>query len=286
MSAINGNTTVVGVIGDPISHTRSPAMHNAAIRSLGLNWVYVPFHVTPENLPSAVAGFRASGVRGINATIPHKEALIPLVDKMSPEAEFVGAINTLVFEEDGRIYGDNTDARGFLRAMEEVGFPSPKGSKVVVMGAGGASRAVVAALARAGASEIVVANRTASKAHRLADELSDRMGVTACGCGLDSAGLLKAAEGSALLVNTTSAGMHTHDALSLPDELFAPTMRVYDIIYAPPETPLLRQAANRGCQTLNGLGMLVHQGAIALELWSGKTAPVEVMRDALIESLA
>ncbi|MEO2006031.1 MAG: shikimate dehydrogenase, partial [Candidatus Poribacteria bacterium] len=139
---ITGGTQIAGVIGDPISHTRSPAMHNAAFAAVGLDWVYLPFHVTVQNLKGAVEGFRATGVRGINATVPHKPALLELVDYMSDEASFIGAINTLIFEPDGRVRGDNTDARGFLAAMRDHQVVVPRGQKVVVLGAGGAARAV------------------------------------------------------------------------------------------------------------------------------------------------
>lgn len=282
---VTGGTQVAGVIGDPISHTRSPAMHNAAFAAVGLDWVYVPFHVTAENLEAAVAGFRATGVRGINATVPHKPALLELVDCASDEASFIGAINTLIFEPDGRVRGDNTDARGFLAAMQDHDVTIPSGEKVVVLGAGGAARAVVAALGGAGASEIVVVNRTESRARDLAARASRRMGVAARGCSLTSAALREALSGAAMLVNTTSGGMHGSTPLTVNPDLLRPPLVVYDIVYSPPETDLLRAASANGCDVLNGLSMLVHQAAIAFECWTGVPAPVEVMRDALVASL-
>ena len=282
---VTGGTQIAGVIGDPISHTRSPAMHNAAFSAVGLDWVYVPFHVTAENLKSAVEGFRATGVRGINATVPHKPALLELVDHMSEEASFVGAINTLVFEPDGRIRGDNTDARGFLAAMRDHQVAVPSGEKVVVLGAGGAARAVVAALGGAGVSEIVVVNRTEARAHDLAARASGRMGVAARGCGLTSGSLREALSGAAMFVNTTSGGMHGSTPLTVDTDLLRPPLVVYDIVYSPPETDLLRAASANGCEVLNGLSMLVHQAAIAFEGWTGVPAPVEVMREALVASL-
>lgn len=286
---ITGRTQIAGVIGDPISHTRSPAMHNAAFAALGLDWVYVPFHVTAEDLKSAIAGFRAAGVRGINATVPHKPALLNMVDSMSDEASFIGAINTLTFEPggepDGRVRGDNTDARGFLAAMQDHDIAVPDGERVVVLGAGGAARAVVAALGSVGVSEIVIVNRTESRALDLAARARDRMGVAARGCPLTSDSLEEALPSAAMLVNTTSGGMHGSTPLDVDGRLLAPPLVVYDIVYSPPETDLLRAAAANGCDVLNGLSMLVHQAAIAFECWTGASAPVDVMRDALVASL-
>jgi len=283
---ITGHTQVVGVIGDPITHTRSPAMHNAAFAALGLDWVYVPFHVRPANLADAIRGFRAAGVRGVNATIPHKEPLVSLVDALSAEAEFVGAVNTLVFERDGTIFGDNTDARGFLAALVEGGLPLPRNERVVVLGAGGAARAVVAALVSAGVKEIVVANRTRERAQRLTEEIRTRTGVESRAVPLDNETLAPILRESALLVNTTSAGMTGNESLTLRGDLLYPPLAVYDVIYSPPETPLLKAAAANGCRVLNGVGMLVHQGVIAFERWTGVAPPVEVMRSALMSSLS
>ncbi len=282
---ITGATRIAGVIGDPISHTRSPAMHNAAFAALDLDWVYVPFHVFAENLKSAVEGFRATGVRGINATVPHKPALLELVDGMSDEASFIGAINTLIFEPDGRVLGENTDARGFIAAMDDHGVAAPAGEKVVVLGAGGAARAVVAALGGAGVSDIVIVNRTESRAQALAARARDRMGLTARSGPLTPESLRDALEGAAMLVNTTSGGMHGLAPLQVDAGLLAPPLVVYDIVYSPPETALLKAASANGCDTLNGLSMLVHQAAIAFESWTGESAPVDVMRDALVASL-
>jgi|SaaInl4_135m_RNA_FD_contig_41_1615051_length_1584_multi_4_in_0_out_0_2 shikimate dehydrogenase len=282
---ITGATQITGVIGDPISHTRSPAMHNAAFAALGLDWVYVPFHVSAENLKGAVEGFRATGVRGINATVPHKPALLELVDGMTDEASFIGAINTLTFEPDGRVLGENTDARGFIAAMDDHGVSAPAGEKVVVLGAGGAARAVVAALGGAGVSEIVIVNRTEARAESLAARARDRMGVTARSGPLTPEALREALTDASMLVNTTSGGMHGATPLQVDGSLLTPPLVVYDIVYSPPETDLLRAASANGCNTLNGLSMLVHQAAIAFESWTGEPAPVDVMRDALVASL-
>jgi shikimate dehydrogenase len=282
---ITGHTQIVGVIGDPITHTRSPAMHNAAFTALGMDWVYVPFHVRAADLGDAVRGFRATGIRGINATIPHKEPLVSLVDSLSAEAEFIGAVNTLVFERDGSIHGDNTDARGFLASLFEGGMPAPRNERVVVLGAGGAARAVVAALVDAGVKEIVIANRTPARAERLAEEISARTRVHSRVVPLADDALMRVLRESALLVNTTSAGMVGKEPLTLRGDLLYPPLAVCDVVYTPPETPLLKAAAANGCRVLNGVGMLMHQGAIAFERWTGVAPPVEVMRTALRASL-
>lgn len=279
---ITGKTQLVGVIGYPVSHTLSPAMHNAAIAELGLDWVYAPFPVAPDRLPEAVRGLQAVGARGFNATIPHKESLLPLLDEVSGEAAFIGAVNTVLFHEDGRSIGYNTDAEGFLRAMDESGIAPPEGEKAAVMGAGGAARAVAAALAKAKAREIVIVNRTFEKAEALAAEADAAIGVSARAEPLTEAGIASALDGTALLVNATSAGMDGSAGLPIDADALRPPLAVYDIVYSPPQTGLLKTAAQNGCKTLNGLGMLTHQGAIALERWTGLKAPVETMRQALL----
>ena len=283
--SITGKTQIVGVVGYPVSHTLSPAMHNAALRELGLDWVYVPFSAPPERLPDAVRGLQAVGARGFNATIPHKERLLPLLDRVSEEAAFIGAVNTVVFEERGVSVGYNTDAEGFLRALDESGIARPAGGKAVVLGAGGAARAVTAALAQADAREIALVNRTLSKAEALAAAAQEKMGLPARAFPLTEAGVMSALEGASLLVNATSAGMDGADRLPIPPSALRPPLAVYDIVYSPPETGLLKAAARNGCKTLNGLGMLAHQGAIALERWTGAPAPVETMRRTLEASI-
>jgi len=205
---ITGKTKIVGVIGDPVEHSRSPQMHNAAFAKLGLDYVYVPFHIRPDDLHAAIEGFKAINVVGINITIPHKQEVIPFVDELSREAELIGAVNTLIFSQ-GKIAGDNTDAPGFLQAMQETGLNIPKGESAVVIGAGGSARAVVVALALAGLQSITIANRTVSKAIALASDLSDKTGVPMEGMGLDNPHLPDAVAISTLVVNTASASMDT-----------------------------------------------------------------------------
>jgi shikimate dehydrogenase len=284
MMQITGMTKIVGVIGDPVEHSRSPQMHNAAFVELGLNYVYVPFHIQPDALPAAIEGFKAINVIGLNVTIPHKQAVIPFLDEISREVELIGAVNTLVFE-DGRIKGDNTDGSGFLEGMRETGLELPQGVPALVIGAGGSARAVVVALSSIGLEPIFIVNRTISKAIKLANDLSDKINASIHGIGLDDPQLANIVNSVALLVNTASVGMDISKPPLINAEWLRPQTAVYDIVYTPPETRLLLAAAERGCHTIQGLGMLVHQGAIAFEKWTKVTPPVKTMKQVLQQAL-
>lgn len=279
---LTGHTRIVGVIGDPVAHSRSPQMHNAAFAKAGLDYVYVPFHVRPDDLAAAIAGFKAINVVGINVTLPHKQAVIPFLTSISREAELIGAVNTLTFV-DGNIHGDNTDAPGVLQALDEDGNTSgtPVGEKVVVLGAGGAARAVVVALALRGVAAITIANRTVEKAVSLATEMDQKTGVSMQGMGLTDERLPLSVRESKLLVNTATISMDVTHPLLISAAWLQPNTIVYDIVYTPPVTPLMQAATERGCQTLGGIGMLVHQGAIAFEKWTGVAPCIETMRQAL-----
>ena len=278
---LTGHTRVVGVIGDPIEHSRSPQMHNAAFAKAGLDYVYVPFHVRSDELAQAIAGFKALNVVGINVTLPHKQAVIPYLTSISREAELIGAVNTLTFLEDG-IHGDNTDAPGVLRALEENGALSiPVGEDVVVLGAGGAARAVVVAFALAGVASITIANRTTEKAIALAAEMQRKTNVPMQGMGLTDTRVSAAVRQSTLLVNTATASMDLTQPLLISVDWLQPNAIVYDIVYTPPVTPFMAAAAERGCQTLGGIGMLIHQGAIAFEKWTGVAPCTQTMQQAL-----
>ena len=277
---ITGHTKIVGIIGAPIEHSRSPQIHNAAIAALGLDYVYVPFHVQPDNLGAAIKGFKAANIIGINVTIPHKQNVIPYLDELSREATLIGAVNTLIFR-DGTISGENTDAPGFLQAMQEDGHEVPQGGSAVIIGAGGSARAIVVALALAGVQTICITNRTISRAVALATDLSAKTDASIYGIGLDDPQLPDAVGTSQLIVNTASTSMDVSHPLLIDPEWLAPQSIVYDIVYTPPETRLLQAAAEKGCHTIGGLGMLVHQGAIAFERWTGVNPPVETMRQAL-----
>lgn len=281
MPVISARTAVTGIIGFPVSHSLSPAMHNAAFAALGLDWVYVPFPVSPERLPAAVAGLSALGVAGFNVTIPHKVAILPLLDRITPEAELIGAVNTVSFK-DGVSTGFNTDGIGLLAALRcKLGF-SPAGSSVLVLGAGGAARSAVAALAGAGAARIEVANRSPEKGRSLVGLLAERLPGTALGAAplerLSDASFLRPFD---LIVNTASVGMAGDAFPGLLLSGLKPGLVVYDMVYAPPVTPLLAQARACGIAAANGIGMLVAQGEAAFAIWTGVSAPGGCMEQAL-----
>jgi shikimate dehydrogenase len=281
---ITGHTKIIGVIGDPIEHSRSPQMHNAVIQELGLDYVYVPFHVTADQLLSAVNGFKALNVAGINVTLPHKKAVLPLMDEISKEAQLIGAVNTMVFR-DGKVEGYNTDARGFIASLYEEGIDSVKGMNVVLLGAGGAAQAVVTGLAIEEVPRITIANRTLENAIKLADEMSRKTGIQMIGLSLTDNLLPKLASECDLLVSTITAGMDPNIELCINLDWLNKNCIVCDIVYTPPETNLLKEAKDKGLKTVGGMGMLVHQGAISFQQWTGIQPPIEIMRKALIQAL-
>ena len=274
---IHGHTQVVGVIGWPIEHSVSPPMHNAAFRALGLDWCYVPLPVEPGKVSGVLQAIRTLGMRGINATVPHKQSLLSLVDELTPAARAIGAVNTVVVREDGCL-GHNTDAQGFLRALRESDF-EPEGCSALVLGAGGASRAVVYALVSVGA-HVTVLNRTSEKARALATDFGPVNPEAYLESGaLDAETVAQVATDLDLVVNTTPLGMWPHtDATVWPAGVGLPSGALfYDLVYNPRETLLMRQAKEAGSRAVDGLGMLVHQGAEAFALWTGQEPPVDIM---------
>ena len=278
----------LGVITDPHKQSTSPAFQQAAIDALGLGMVYERWPTPADGLATRVVGLRAPSVLGANVTIPHKEAVMPMLDELDPLAQRVGAVNT-IFNREGRLSGYNTDVEGFLRALrDDAGF-DPRGCDAVIAGAGGAARAVVVALIESGAASIAVLNRSAERAQRLVDDLSPHAG----GTWLEA---LPAAPGSwakivpraQLLVNCTSVGMadSSQDESPVPSGLIRPEMLVSDLIYRPLETRLLRDARASGACVLGGLPMLVYQGAASLKIWTGQEAPIDLMLDAARKALA
>ena len=264
----------LGVIGYPISHSLSPRMQNAALRALSLDGEYSAIAVESADLLETVRGLLAQGFAGLNVTIPHKQAILPLMDELANSARVIGAVNTIV-NLNGRMIGHNTDAAGFMRGLTNAGF-NPAGARVLVLGAGGAARAVVYALSDAKAS-VVIWNRTHERAERLASDF----GADAIDCL--PMGTLSRFD---LIINTTSIGMSPH-----PDETplqfpmgETPPQWVYDLVYRPRETRFLREARAAGARTIGGLDMLVYQGAEAFTLWTGRAAPVDVMRNAILDS--
>ena len=282
---ITGKTKICGLIGDPVAHTISPAMHNAAFVSLGLDYVYVPFPVKPNDLSKAIDGIRAFNICGLNVTIPHKVAVIPLLDSLDSLAEQIGAVNTIV-NDNGKLKGYNTDALGFLQVLLKNGI-EPKGKQVVLLGAGGAARAISFALADHGA-ELTILNRKQELdwAVALAAQVSKTYGEEINAMELDSINLQKVLAGADILVNATSVGMSPHiEETPVTAGLLKPCLVVYDIVYNPAETRLLREARQAGAQKIGGLDMLVGQGAAAFELWTGQKAPIDIMKQAAIKAL-
>jgi shikimate dehydrogenase len=274
---IDGSTQIVGVFGAPITHTASPAMHNAAFAALEMNWVYLAFHVEPANLRQALHGVRDMNFRGVNLTIPHKILALDLVDEVDPEARTLGAVNTVVVEA-GTLRGFNTDGYGFAKALKDEFDLSLEGKRVLVLGAGGAGRAIAIKCALDGAAKVIVANRTAAKVDAIAREIAKtKTAFESINLGAAPGALAEVD----VLVNATSVGLNSDESFGFPATAFTPALAVYDTIYRPAETDLLRQAALGGAKTSNGLSMLLHQGARAFEIWTGHKAPLPVMRRAL-----
>jgi shikimate dehydrogenase len=266
---LSGHTNVVGVIGSPIAHSLSPVLHNAGFAAAGLDWCCVAFDVADGDAARALGGMAALGIRGLSVTMPHKTAVATLVDDSTPEALALGAVNCVIRQPDGRLLGHNTDGAGFLDSLRIDADIDPAGMDVVVLGAGGAARAVVHALGTAGVGSVVVINRNAERAARAA----------ALAFGRGRVGSLDAVEAAELIVNATPVGMGAGATESpLPADALHAGHVVVDLVYHPTDTALLKAAHSAGAITLGGLGMLVHQAAHAFTRWTGVDAPVEVMR--------
>lgn len=266
------------VIGDPIGHSRSPLMHNAAFRALGIDADYTAVHVTRENLPDFLNSARTA-LNGFNVTVPHKNAVIPFLDGITPRAALAGSVNT-VSVRDGKLFGDTTDATGLERAVQEVfGLPL-QGANVCILGCGGVVRALVFHLADAGCSRIRILNRTAEKAALLTSELLKHAPALDCGfAALDDLPSVEAAlDGSDLVIQCTSLGLRNGDGSPIDPELIPISACLFDTIYR--ETDILVRCRERGIRVSGGLPMLVYQGAESFRIWTGREAPVDIMRKA------
>ena len=282
--SITGRTGLTGLLGSPVSHSLSPMMHNDSFRHLGLDYVYLCFDVGEKDLKEAVNGLKICGIRGFNLTMPDKNRMAELADSLSPAAALIGAVNTVV-NDNGRLIGHNTDGIGFMRSLADYGF-SPKGKKVTLLGAGGASTAIAAQAALDGVEELTIFARPQSRFHdrtlRLVEDINHQ---TDCKCILedlaDTSTLRATLADSSLLVNGTPVGMAPDtDACLINDtSMFHEDLFVSDIIYNPRETRLLRMAKEAGCRTSNGLFMLLYQGAEAFRLWTGQEMPVEIIKE-------
>jgi len=274
---ISSRTKVFALIGDPVEGSLSPPMYNAAFRHLGLDCVYVALRVPSSLLREAVRGARAMGMGGLNVTYPHKVSILPLLDALHPSAREVGAVNT-VKNEGGELVGFNTDGEGALNFLKER-LGSLRGRRAVILGAGGAARALAFSLLREG-TVLTVLNRTPSRARRLALELRGRGGEAEWG-GLKREEIKEALSRADLLINATPVGMDREGETLVTSDLMHRDLFVMDLVYHPPETALMREARKAGARAENGLGMLLHQAALAFNLFTGKRAPLEVMRRAL-----
>jgi len=277
-SFINGQTAVYGIIGYPVSHSKSPQFQTAAFNSLNINAVYLPFQVRPEDLKKAVEGIKALSIKGFNVTVPHKEEIIPLLDEISEEVKYIGACNTVI-NINGYLKGYNTDAHGFIQGLKEI-LPEIHEKKFLIIGAGGASRAVVYGLVKKGVPSIYLANRTPERAERIIQDFSTLnrfIDQIIHPIGLDE--IENALSEIDVIVNTTSVGLKNDDLHLFDYSKIEKRHVVVDIIYK--KTPLLEAAEKKGCLWQDGLPMLLYQGAKAFEIWTEKKPPVEVMRRVL-----
>jgi shikimate dehydrogenase len=268
---IDGKTKITGIFGYPVEHTLSPAMHNAAFKALNLNYCYVPFLVHPDHLEDAVKAVKALNLRGVNITIPHKEKVIPLLDEISEEASFMGAVNTIV-NSAGKLIGYNTDGKGFMQSLAESGI-SVKDKNILITGTGGASRAISYYLSQE-AKALYIIGRTKEKMDRLVNDLK--------ASGRNNIAVIEdlyVIDGFHIIINATPLGLKEEDPLPFDTSLLKEGQIVCDLIYK--KTRLLKEASKKGCLTVDGTGMLLWQGALAFELWTGKRPDVEVMRKAL-----
>ena len=277
---ITGHTKVFAVLGHPVAHTLSPAMHNAAFAALGMDAVYLGLDVAPERLVDVLAALRDAGFGGVNLTVPLKEIAVQRLPALDESAQLMGAVNTVRFAQDGMV-GYNTDGEGFLKAAEESFGEPVAGKSVFVLGTGGAGRAVALACAGAGIRSVALADLDTERSRRLAIEIETKFFVEDVKTVSGPAECAAAARGADLLVQATPVGMKAGDASPLGEDAFRAGQWALDLVYMYPETAFMKAARAHGARAVNGLGMLLHQGAGAFEIWTGMKPPLHVMREAL-----
>lgn len=281
LSKIDGKTKIVGLFGYPVEHSLSPLFHNAAFVKLGLNFVYLAFSVKPEELKTAVESIRSLNIVGVNVTIPYKEKVLPYLDQVSPQAKTIGAVNT-IHNKEGRLIGYNTDGNGFIESLKKQGGFDPTDKNVFLLGAGGAAYAISFALVKVGVKKIILVNRTYSRGKALLEHLK-KIFQNKCQLSLvefeerNSSFIMSEID---LLINATCIGMHSGDPLLVAPEVLPPNIFIYDIVYNR-KTELLKVAEERKLASLGGLDMLVYQGALSFEIWTGRKAPIKAMKEAL-----
>jgi shikimate dehydrogenase len=278
---VSGKTRVCAVIGEPIDHSLSPVIQNAAFCALNIDCVYTAFRVNSSDIANALSGIRALGVLGLNVTMPHKEAVIAYLDWIDETAKFLNSVNT-IHHKDGKLLGYSTDGIGALRALKENGA-NPQGKRVLILGAGGAARSIAYSLIQE-ADELFILNRTVSEAKKLAETLKHKFDKKISAGSLSPEIIKEKIRATDILLNTTSVGMNPNINQSLiePDNLES-NLTVMDIIYNPHDTQLIKDAKAVGAKVVNGIEMLIYQGATAFEIWTGQQAPIPVMRKALLE---
>jgi shikimate dehydrogenase len=280
---LSGKTQLYGVIGNPIEHSLSPAMQNAAFEALQIDAVFLAFKVKKDEVENALQGMRGLGVVGFNVTMPHKNAVIPFIDEVDETARFLGSVNT-IFNDNGKLRGFSTDGIGAHNALEENGA-APKGKKVVLLGGGGAAKAIAYTLAKE-VDELVFLNRTPEKIKELSEVLKRTFHKKITADLLSSKDIEQNLQNADILINATSVGMHPHSAQSIvASKLLKSGLTVMDIVYNPIETKLAKDAKDAGARVISGLEMLVYQGAASFEIWTGQVAPVKVMRQAALNQL-
>ena len=272
----NYRAELTGVFGDPVEGNPTGVMEEAAYEAMGLNYRYITMKVTPDGFPDAMKAVRALHMKGVNLTMPHKIAVIPYLDELSEAASIIGAVNTVVVREDGSLFGENTDGKGFIEALLRYG-EHPAGKNIMILGAGGAARSIAVECALAGAAKITIANRSGAKARELAGLIREKTNVPAE--AHDWTPGLEIPAGTDILINATSIGLGD-DRANKPDicyDTVTPEMTVSDVVFNPSDTLFLQEAAKRGAKTISGLGMLACQGARNFTLWTGVEAPLDVM---------
>ena len=274
---INGKTKVLCLIGKPVKHSLSPIIHNVALNDLNLNYVYVAFEIEENQLENAIKGIKALGIKGANVTMPYKTEVFKYLDELSEDAKEIGAVNTIL-NEDGVLKGYNTDGIGALRALEK--FTELDDKKVILLGAGGAAKAIAVTISKK-ISEITILNRTERKAVEIALKLKEK-GFNAKALKLNSKNLRNEIKSAHILINATSVGMNSNES-PVPKHLLKPGLVVFDIVYSPLETKLLKNAREKDCITIDGLWMLIYQGAESFKIWTGFYPNVQLMRDAALK---
>ncbi len=283
LDKIDDKTKITGIFGYPVEHSLSPLFHNAAFARLGLDFVYLPFPVKPGELKMAVESIKSFNMVGMNVTIPHKEKVLLYLDEISPEANAIGAVNT-IHNREGKLIGYNTDGDGFIESLKKQGGFDPKDKNVFLLGAGGAAYAISFALIRDGIKKLILVNRTYSKGKGLLEHLK-KIFQDKCQLSLieleekDSSFIMSEID---LLINATSLGMYPDDSILITPEILPPNIFIYDVVYNR-KTPLLKLAEERKLTSLGGLDMLVYQGALSFQIWTGRKAPVETMKRVLMQ---